>query len=81
MTSNFIIKDDDSFEPVSIVKCYYMSDNKRSIIVKLPNGKVICLPKNTVQYFYQNKNQLQEIIVDDWILRKFGLSPPTNTFK
>jgi len=74
MTSNFIIKDQDSYEPVSIVKCYYMSDNKKIVFVKLPNGKVICLPKTTIQSeFSKDKNLLQDFIIDDWILRKFGL--------
>ncbi len=74
MTSNFIIKDQDSYEPVSIVKCYYMSDNKKIVFVKLPYGKVICLPKTTIQSeFSKDKNLLQDFIIDDWILRKFGL--------
>ncbi len=74
MTSNFIIKDQDSYEPVSVVKCYYMKDNKRTIFVKLPNGKVISVPKTTIQSEFSRDNTLlQEIIIDDWILRKFGL--------
>ena len=53
MTSNFIIKDQDSYEPY---------------------GKVICLPKTTIQSeFSKDKNLLQDFIIDDWILRKFGL--------
>ena len=74
MSPNFIIKDQDSYEPVSIVKCYYMKDNMRTIFVKLPNGKIICIPKTTIQSgFSRDKTLLQEIIIDDWILRKFGL--------
>ncbi|MFX0000449.1 MAG: hypothetical protein ACFE88_10040 [Candidatus Hermodarchaeota archaeon] len=74
MTSNFIIKSQDSFEPVSVVKFYYMKDNKKTIFVRLPNGKVICVPKTTIQSkFSRDKNRLQDIIIDDWILRKFGL--------
>ena len=74
MTSSFIIKDQDSYEPVSLVKCYYMKDNKRTIFVRLPNGKVISVPKTTIQSeFSRDNNHLQEIIIDDWILRKFGL--------
>lgn len=74
MTSNYILKDHDSYEPVSIVKCYYMSDNKKTVVVRLPNGKVICLPKTTIQSeFSKEKKLLQEFHIDDWILRKFGL--------
>lgn len=74
MTSNFIIKNQDSFEPVSVVKYYYMKDNKKTIFVRLPNGKVICVPKTTIQSkFSRDKTHLQDIIIDDWILRKFGL--------
>jgi len=74
MTSNFIFKDQDSFEPVSLVKCYYMKDNVKTLFVRLPDGKVICVPKTTIQSeFSRDKTILQELIVDDWILRKFGL--------
>ena len=74
MTSNFIIKDQDSYEPVSVVKCYYMNDNKKTIFIKLPDGKVICVPKSTIQSeFSRDNTHLQGIIIDDWILRKFGL--------
>ena len=74
MTSNFIINDKNSYEPVSIVKGYYMGNNKRIVYVKLINGKVICLPKKTIQTeFIKDKDILQELRIDDWILRKFGL--------
>ncbi len=74
MTSNFIIKDQESFEPVSIVKCYYMKDNKKTVFGRLPNGKVICIPKTTIQSeFSRERNLLQDLVIDDWILRKFGL--------
>ena len=51
-----------------------MKDNKKTVFVKLPNGKVICIPKTTIQSeFSRDKNLMQNFIIDDWILRKFGL--------
>ncbi|MCK4381165.1 MAG: hypothetical protein KAW51_08525 [Candidatus Lokiarchaeota archaeon] len=74
MSSNFIIKDQDSYEPVSVVKCYFAKDNQKTVLIKLPNGKIVCVPKTTIQSdFLRYKNVLQEIIIDDWILRKLGL--------
>lgn len=74
MSSNFIIKDQDSYEPVSVVKCYFAKDNQKTVIIKLPNGKIVCVPKTTIQSdFLRDRNVLQELIIDDWILRKLGL--------
>ena len=74
MSSNFIIKDQDSYEPVSVVKCYFAKDNQKTVLIKLPNGKIVCVPKTTIQSDYlRDKNVLQELIIDDWILRKLGL--------
>lgn len=74
MSSNFIIKDQDSYEPVSVVKCYFAKDNQKTVLIKLPNGKIVCVPKTTIQSdFLRDRNVLQEIIIDDWILRKLGL--------
>ena len=74
MSSNFIIKDQDSYEPVSVVKCYFAKDNQKTVLIKLPNGKIVCVPKTTIQSdFLIDKNVLQELIIDDWILRKLGL--------
>ena len=74
MSSNFIIKDQDSYEPVSVVKCYFAKDNQKTVLIKLPNGKIVCVPKTTIQSAYlREKNVLQELIIDDWILRKLGL--------
>ncbi len=74
MSSNFIIKDQDSYEPVSVVKCYFAKDNQKTVLIKLPNGKIVCVPKTTIQSdFLRDKNVLQELIIDDWILRKLGL--------
>ncbi len=74
MTSNFIIKDQDSYEPMSVVKCYYAKDNRRTVFIKLPDGKIVCIPKTTIQSeFSRDKNVIQELIIDDWILRKLGL--------
>jgi hypothetical protein len=51
-----------------------MKDNKKIVFVRLPNGKVISVPKITIQSeFSRDKNLLQKLIIDDWILRKFGL--------
>ena len=72
--SDFIIKDQNSYEPVSIVKCYYAKDDKRTVFVKMPDGKVVCIPKTTIQIeFSRDKTVIQELIIDDWILRKLGL--------
>ena len=74
MSSNFIIKDQDSYEPVSVVKCYFAKDNQKTVIIKLPNGKIVCVPKTTIQSdLLRDRNVLQELIIDDWILRKLGL--------
>jgi len=74
MSSNFIIKDQDSYEPVSVVKCYFAKDNKRTVFIKLPNDKIVYVPKTTIQSdFLKDKNILQELVIDDWILRKLGL--------
>ncbi len=74
MTSNFIIKDQDSCEPVSVVKCYFAKDNQRTVFIKLPNEKIVCVPKTTIQSnFIKDNKLLQEFIIDDWILRKLGL--------
>ena len=74
MSSNFIIKDQDSYEPVSVVKCYFAKDNQRTVFIKLPNDKIVYVPKTTIQSdFLKDKNILQELVIDDWILRKFGL--------
>jgi len=74
MSSNFIIKDQDSYEPVSVVKCYFAKDNQKTVLIKLPNGKIVCVPKTTIQSdFLRDRNVLQELIIDDWILRKLGL--------
>jgi len=74
MLSNFISKDQNSYEPVSIVRCYYAKDDKRTVFVKMPEGKVVCIPKTTIQTeFSRDRTVLQELIIDDWILRKLGL--------
>jgi len=74
MSSNFIEKDQDSNEPVSVVKCYFAKNNQKTFFIKLPNGKIVCVPKTTIQSdFLRDRNVLQEIIIDDWILRKLGL--------
>ena len=74
MNSSFIYKEKDSYEPVSVVKCYYMNDTKKTVLMKLPDGKVISIPKNAIQSEYiRNKSSIQDLIVDDWILRKVGL--------
>jgi len=74
MTSNFIIKDQDSYEPVSVVKCYFAKDNQKTVFIKLPDDKIVCVPKTTIQSnFLKDKNILQEFIIDNWILRKLGL--------
>ncbi len=74
MSSNFIEKDQDSYVPVSLVKCYFVKDNQKTVFIKLPNGKIVCVPKTTIQSdFLRDRNVLQELIIDDWILRKLGL--------
>lgn len=74
MISNFIIKDQDSYEPVSVVKCNFAKDNQRTVLIKLPNDKIVCIPKTTIHSnFLKDKNVLQEFIIDDWILRKLSL--------
>jgi len=51
-----------------------MKDAIKIVFVKLPNGKIICVPKTTIQSeFSRDITLLQDIIIDDWILRKFGL--------
>jgi len=51
-----------------------MKDNKKTVFGRLPNGKVICIPKTTIQSeFSRERNLLQDLVIDDWILRKFGL--------
>lgn len=74
MTSNFTIKDQNSYEPVSVVKCYFAKDNQRTVFIELLNDKIVCIPKTAIQSnFLKDKNVLQEFIIDDWILRKLGL--------
>ncbi|MFX1305891.1 MAG: hypothetical protein ACFE91_02015 [Promethearchaeota archaeon] len=74
MTSNFIVKDQGKSNPVSIVKGYYLRETRKTIFLKLLNGKFICFPKTTINTeFSHNKDQLQEFNIDDSILRKLGL--------
>jgi len=64
--TNFIIKDQDSFEPESIVKGYYVRETPRAVFIRLPNGKFICFPKSTINPVYsRDTDNLQESIIDD----------------
>lgn len=75
MSSHFVFKDQESYEPVSVVKCYFAKENQRTVFIKLPNEKIVCIPKTTIQSdFLRDKNILQKLIIDDWILRKLGLA-------
>ncbi|MFX1316878.1 MAG: hypothetical protein ACFE9T_13535 [Promethearchaeota archaeon] len=74
MNSNFIIKDQDSYEPVSIVKGFYVRETARAVFIRLPNGKYIWFPRTTINSVYsKDPNIFQEFIIDDWFLRKLGL--------
>ena len=74
MTSIYIIKDEGSFEPESIVKGHYNRETPRAVYIKLPDGKIVCFPKSTINSTYStNTQKLQEFIIDDWVLRKLGL--------
>ncbi|MFX0036903.1 MAG: hypothetical protein ACFE9I_14835 [Candidatus Hermodarchaeota archaeon] len=66
MSSNFIIKDQSKSDPISIVKGYYVREIRKTVFLKLLNGKFICFPKTTINTeFSHNKDQLQEFIIDD----------------
>ncbi|MFX1317048.1 MAG: hypothetical protein ACFE9T_14390 [Promethearchaeota archaeon] len=74
MDTNYIIKDRDSYEPVSIVKGYYIRETQRAVFVRLPNGKSIWFPRSTINSIYsKDPNLFQEFIIDDWFLRKLEL--------
>lgn len=74
MTSIYIVKDEESHEPESIVKGYYSRETSKAVYIKLPDGKIICFPKSTINSAYStNIHKLQEFIIDDWVLRKLGL--------
>ena len=68
------MKDQNSFEPESVVKGYYARETPRAVFIKLPDQKFICVPKSTINSVYaKDTNTLQEFIIDDWVLRKLGL--------
>ena len=74
MNSNFIIKDQDSYQPESTVKGYYVRETPRAVYIRLPNGKFICFPRSTINSVYvKDLKTLQDFTIDDWILRKLGL--------
>ena len=74
MNSNFIIKDQDSYRPESIVKGYYVKETPKAVYIRLPNGKFICFPRSTINSVYAKDSRiLQDFTIDDWILRKLGL--------
>jgi len=74
MNSNFILKDQDSFKPESIVKGYYVRETPRAVYIRLPNGKFICFPRHSINSVYSKDSDiLQDFIINDWILRKLGL--------
>ena len=74
MTSIYIVKDEESREPESIVKGHYSRETSKAVYIKLPNGKIICFPKSTINSAYSTSiHKLQEFIIDDWVLRKLGL--------
>ena len=68
------MKDQNSFEPVSIVKGHYVRETPRAIYIRLPDGKFICFPRHAINSVYsKDTDELQEFTIDDWILRKLGL--------
>ncbi len=74
MTSIYIVKDEESHEPESIVKGHYIRETPKSVHIKLPDGKIICFPRFTINSTYStNIYKLQEFLIDDWVLRKLGL--------
>jgi len=74
MTSIYIVKDEESREPESIVKGHYNRETPKAVYIKLPNEKIICFPKSTLNSAYStNIHTLQEFLIDDWVLRKLGL--------
>ncbi len=61
MTSVYIVKDEDSVEPESIVKGYFMRETLKTVNIKLPDGKIICFPKSTINSIYStNTNKFQD---------------------
>ena len=74
MTSIYIVKDEESREPESIVTGYYSRETPKAVYIKLPDGKIICFPKSAINSTYSTETQkLQDFTIDDWVLRKLGL--------
>ena len=57
----------------SRIEGYYMKENPKSLLIRLPNSLSFWVPKRFIDSEYSNDNNIrQEFIIDNWILRKIG---------
>ena len=57
----------------SRIEAYYLEENPKSLLIRLPSGITFWVPKRFVDSKFSKVNNIkQEFIIDTWILRKIG---------
>jgi hypothetical protein len=73
MVGSLLLKEIESLELSSRIEGYYIEENPKSLLIRLPHGISFWVPKRFVDSKYSiNNNIKQEFIIDSWILRKIG---------
>lgn len=66
-------KDMENLGFSSKIEAYYLEENPKALLIRLPGGLTFWVPKRFIDSKFSKVNNIkQEFIIDTWILRKIG---------
>ena len=73
MVESLVPFDMEKLDLSSQIEGYYLEENPKSVLIKLPSGASFWIPKRFIDLkFFRESSFKQEFIIDNWILKKIG---------